>query len=288
MKKNVLVIYIVMTVVGMIGLFMILSKPDPQPAPVQVVAEKPKEPTQETITVAVALKDLAANTVLTNEDFRLQTMRIIQGSDEKRQFSIGSKPLITSIINTPVAEGTFIPVSSIIEPDSPAYLSMFLQPGNVLYTFQLSQTDNYLFDNIKAGQGIDIYLAYGKKILNDGSEEIISPSSSIENTRLKPLLKDRRVLALRPAKIVDRNGVPVIESGSQLIAELRDNDVKLLKGLEDKAKLIIFPASQKEHSIGDKSILPDVEAMWPVSEDIIFDTEASGSETKLIVNELRG
>ncbi|WP_140918303.1 hypothetical protein [Limnobaculum xujianqingii] len=287
MKKNVLVIYIIMTVIGIIGLFLILSKPEPQPAPVQVTAN-PVEPAQETITVAITLKDITANTVLNTDDFRLQTMKISQGSDEKRQYSIGTKSLTTSVVNTAVAEGALIPVSSLIEPDSPEYLAMFLQPGNVLYTFQLSQNDNYLFDNLKAGQGVDIYLAYGRKILNDGSEEIVSPSLSIEDTRLKPLLKDRRVLALRPAKVVDRNGVPVIESGSQLITELKDKDVKLLKGLEDKAKLIIFPASQKEHAINDKSILPDVEAMWPVSEDVILDTNSSGTETKQTVHELRG
>lgn len=289
MKKNALIIYIIMTIAGVIGLFLILSKPAPQVVK-PPIANTPAAPVlkEESITVAMALKNVPANTILTTDDYRLQTLKIVKGSDEKQQFSIGNKSLDTYAINTSVVEGALIPTSALVEPGSQSYLSMFLRPGNVLYTFKISQNDNYLFDNIQVGQGIDIYLVYNKKILNDGTEGIVSPGTSIQNTRLKPLIKDRRVLALRPATTVKKNGVPDLDNGSQLIAELKDKDVKLLKGLEEKAKLVIFPASKKEYEFGEISTLPDSEAMWPVSEDVIFDNEKKELELEASVNQLRG
>ncbi|CBG90837.1 tight adherence protein RcpC [Citrobacter rodentium] len=287
-KSLVVYIYIVMIFVGLAGLFLIMNSPqsaesvtDKAPAP----AIKKEE--QEKISVAVAERDLPAKAVLTAEDFRIKMVEITRGGHEKASFALGNKSIKDYALNVPVAKGTFIPGSALVKPGTTEYISLFLRPGHVLYTFRLSEADNYLFDNIRAGQFIDIFMVYGKKKEN-GKEMLVSPSTTIESTRLKPLMKNRRVLALRPTKIVtDKNGISTREGGSQLVAELNEQDIKVLKGLEGKAKIVILPATHKEYQLTGKDNLPDVEAMWPVSEDVIFDDETDALPQKSI-NQLRG
>lgn len=291
-KSLVVYIYIIMIFIGVVGLFLTVNSSQSEkpvtnnalPAPVV------KKEEHERISIAVAERDLSAKAVLTAADFRITTLEIIKGSHEKKTFALGDKSINDYALNVPVAKGAYIPASALVQPGTTEYISLFLQPGRVLYTFRLSEADNYLFDNIRAGQSVDIFIVYGKKKHDDGKETLVSPSTTIESTRLKPLMKNRRVLALRPTKtITDKNGISVREGGSQLVAELNEQDIKVLKGLEGKAKIIVLPAShpQYQHQLTGKDNLPDVEAMWPVSEDVIFDDEPDAFSLKSI-NQLRG
>ena len=72
---------------------------------------------------------------------------------------------------------------------------------------------------------------------------------------------------------------------------LTDNEVKILKGLEGKTRILLFPAAQ-ENTGENKSangVLSGREAAWPVSDQPIFNepqSEPISEATK--VNELRG
>ncbi|QFG76599.1 hypothetical protein DMB90_08650 [Raoultella planticola] len=96
-----------------------------------------------------------------------------------------------------------------------------------------------------------------------------SPGKNQLYNRLKPLMGNKRVLAIRPAKTVVNNGVSVVEKGSQLVVELQDREVKMLKGLGGElANVLLFPAatSRRKSTIA----LPSLEAAWPVSDDVIL------------------
>jgi pilus assembly protein CpaB len=82
---------------------------------------------------------------------------------------------------------------------------------------------------------VDIYLSY-RRIYpkHEDTLEVGAEQSREKNqlyNRLKPLMGNKRVLAIRPAKTVVTNGVNVVEKGSQLVVELQDREVKMLKGL---------------------------------------------------------
>lgn len=285
MKRSALVIYIVMIIVGIIGLFFYINQTR-APVPLQVKAQD-KTP-EETITVVVARRDLTAKAVLQADDFQVKKLTIPAGSGEA-QFNINGVTPINWGLNSAVSVDTYIPPSALIEPGSDDYLSMFLQPGNVLYTCTLGASDNYLLANLKPGQGIDIYLSYSMQPGPNGSVQIVSPADSIRDSRMKPLMVNKRVLAIRPAKTIQKNGVDVVEQGSQLIVELADREVKMLKGLEGKAQIYLFPsvpAVQTEKPTVD-SVLPRSELFWPVSEDAIF-AEPKPKAAVVEVNELRG
>ncbi|WP_143508011.1 hypothetical protein [Raoultella ornithinolytica] len=106
--------------------------------------------------------------------------------------------------------------------------------------------------------------------------------------RLKPLMGNKRVLAIRPAKTVVNNGVNVVEKGSQLVVELQDHEVKMLKGLGGElANILLFPATTTPE--GKSTIaLPSPEAAWPVSDDVIFNLPPVPAKLTSEINELRG
>lgn len=285
MKRSALVIYIVMIIVGIIGLFFYINQSRTPVTP--QVKEQDKTP-EETITVVVARRDLTAKAILQADDFQMKQLTVPLGSTEA-QFNINGVTPINWGLNSTVSADAYIPPSALVAPGSDNYLSMFLQPGNVLYTFTLGVSDNYLLANLKPGQGIDIYLFYSMQPGPNGVDQIVSPASTIRDSRMKPLMVNKRVLAMRPAKAVLKNGVEVVEQGSQLIVELTDREVKMLKGLEGKTQIYLFPtvpATQTEKSTVD-SVLPSSELFWPVSEDAIFD-EPKPKAAAAEVNELRG
>ncbi|KJG71918.1 hypothetical protein UA70_03205 [Raoultella planticola] len=179
-----------------------------------------------------------------------------------------------------------------VAPGSDEYLTLFLRPGNILYTFELNKSDNYLLNNIKAGQGVDIYLSY-RRIYpkHEDTLEVGAEQSREKNqlyNRLKPLMGNKRVLAIRPAKTVVNNGVNVVEKGSQLVVELQDHEVKMLKGLGGElANILLFPATTTPE--GKSTIaLPSPEAAWPVSDDVIFNLPPVPAKLTSEINELRG
>lgn len=285
MKRSALVIYIVMIIVGIVGLFFYVNKSQ-SPKPLRV--RQQENIRQETIAVAVARRDLEASSVLQSGDFQIKNVSVGAGSADV-QFNITNTNPVNWALKSPVSANAYIPPASLIAPGSDEYMAMFLQPGNVLYTFELESSDNYLLTNLKPGQGVDIYLSYSLRTGVDGTNEIVSPAHSIHNSRLKPLMVNRRVLAIRLAQIMMKNGIAVSEAGSQLIVELQDNEVKMLKGLEGKAKILLFPTIQGVSV--DKTetvVLPHTEASWPVSNDVIFNELRPAAVATTEVNELRG
>lgn len=288
MKRSGLIVYTVMIVVGILGLFFYFNQ-SRTVVPQQV--SQPEMKPRQTISVAVAVRDLEATTVLRAEDFQIKTVAVDVGSTDS-QFNFMGKTLNGWALKSAVPAGSWIMPTLLVEPGSNDYLSLFLKPGNILYTFELKKPDNYLLDNIKAGQGVDIYLSYRRvypkqeETLEISAEQ--SREKNLQHNRLKPLMGNKRVLAIRPAKTVNNNGVSVVEKGSQLVVELQDREVKMLKGLGgDLANVLLFPTTASQDGQSDIA-LPVMEAAWPVSNDMIFNAPAAPETLVTKINELRG
>jgi len=288
MKKGGLLVYVVMIVVGILGLFLYFNQ---SRTAVPLQASQPEKKPQQTISVAVAVRDLDARTVLRPEDFRIKTVMVEVGSSDAR-FNLVDNNLDNWALKSAVPANSWILPGLLMEPGSNEYLALFLQPGNILYTFELNKSDNYLLNNIKAGQGVDIYLSY-RRIYpkHEDTLEVAADQSREKNqlyNRLKPLMGNKRVLAIRPAKTVVNNGVSVVEKGSQLVVELQDREVKMLKGLGGElANILLFPAATSPD--GKSPItLPTPEEAWPVSDDIIFNLPPVPAKLATEINELRG
>lgn len=288
MKRGGLLVYVVMIVVGILGLFFYFNQS--RPAAI-LQASQPEKKLQQTISVAVAIRDLDASTVLRAGDFQMKTVTVEVGSSDA-QFNLAGKSLDNWALKSAVPANSWILPGLLAEPGSNEYLSLFLQPGNILYTFELNKADNYLLNNVKAGQGVDIYLSY-RRIYpkHEDTLEVGADQSREKNqlyNRLKPLMGNKRVLAIRPAKTVVNNGVSVVEKGSQLVVELQDREVKMLKGLGGElANVLLFPAATSPE--GKSTIaLPSLEAAWPVSDDVIFNLPPVPAKLASEINELRG
>ena len=288
MKRGGLLVYVVMIVVGILGLFFYFNQS--RPAAILQASQPEKKP-QQTISVAVAIRDLDASTVLRAGDFQMKTVTVEVGSSDA-QFKLAGKSLDNWALKSAVPANSWILPGLLAEPGSNEYLSLFLQPGNILYTFELNKADNYLLNNVKAGQGVDIYLSY-RRIYpkHEDTLEVGADQSREKNqlyNRLKPLMGNKRVLAIRPAKTVVNNGVSVVEKGSQLVVELQDREVKMLKGLGGElANVLLFPAATSPE--GKSTIaLPSLEAAWPVSDDVIFNLPPVPAKLASEINELRG
>lgn len=288
MKRGGLIVYVVMIVVGILGL-LFHSNQSRTVVPLQV--NQPEKKTQQTISVAVAMRDLGASTVLRSGDFRIENIKIEAGSSDV-QFNLMGKTLDNWALKNAVPTGSWILPALLVEPGSNDYLTLFLQPGSILYTFELNKSDNYLLDNVKAGEGVDIYLSYRRVF--SGQEETFDISSeqsrgkNQQHNRLKPLMGNKRVLAIRSAKKVDNNGVSIIEKGSQMVVELQDREVKMLKGLGgDLANVLLFPTTAPQEGKSD-IVLPVMEATWPVSNDVIFNVPPVPETLVTEIHELRG
>ncbi|HDG1702334.1 TPA: hypothetical protein PFE33_004707, partial [Kluyvera ascorbata] len=162
-KKYVLIINIAMVIIGILGLsfyFLMEKKAAVKPQQVQQLQkiETPSAPT-ENITVAVAQKDLTKGMRLTGGDFKLVTLNIAEGSDEKNSLSIVDS-IDSWMINSDIAAGAYIPKAALVEPGSDEYITMSATPGSIVYGFSIKNSDSYLFTNAHAGGGLDIYLSY--------------------------------------------------------------------------------------------------------------------------------
>lgn len=288
MKRGGLLVYVVMIVVGILGLFFYFNQSRPMAIP---QASEPEKKPQQTISVAVATRDLDASTILRAGDFQIKTVTVEVDSSDTR-FNLVGKSLDNWALKSSVSANSWVPPDLLVQPGSDEYLTLFLQPGNILYTFELNKSDNYLLNNIKAGQGVDIYLSYRRIYPNhEDTLEVAADQSREKNqlyNRLKPLMGNKRVLAIRPAKTVANNGVSVVEKGSQLVVELQDREVKMLKGLGGElANILLFPAATSPE--GKSPIaLPALEEAWPVSDDIIFNLPPVPEKLATEINELRG
>lgn len=282
MKKNALVIYIIMIVVGVIGILYYTRPPVSSPQ----VKQQTSVP-EETITVAVASHDLEVNTILQAGSFKIKNIHTVKNSTDYHFNITGFNP-VNWALKAPISAGSYIPKESLVSPDSDEYIAMFAKRGNILYRFTLEETDNYLLTNLVPGQGVDIYLSYS---IQEDSREILSPSHSIRNSRLKPLMINKRVLSIQPQKTVKRSGMETQRIDVKLLVELQHNEVKILRELEDKkAKLLIFPTTENVPVKTQKvnRILQETETNWPVNNEAIFNKPHSVSEVIPDIHELRG
>ncbi|MBG6242174.1 MAG: hypothetical protein EKE20_09895 [Candidatus Symbiopectobacterium sp. Dall1.0] len=271
MKKSALIIYMLMILTGSIGiLFYMKSAGTPTPGTSKIQGNS----STETIVVAVAQRDLSANNVLKKDDFQLKNISVSPESTDM-QFNIKENDLIHWALKSAVAKGTYLQPTALVEPGSDDYIAMFIMPGNVLYPFELDASDNYLLTNLKPGASVDIYLSYGLRQDDNGSQDIISPAKSIRDTRLKPLMINRRVLAIRRVNPDEKEKSQ--ESRSQLLVELRDAEIKLLKGLEGNARILLFPTARNPIDLRSRGseTLSGKEATWPVSSAPLFDEPRS-------------
>lgn len=245
------VISIVLILVGIVGIYFVSQSGGPAPVQVDpVVVEQPKI-RDENISVAVAKRDLAGKTVLTLDDFTIKVISVPEKSPEKAQFSVaGLGSLANWALSAPVEEGSNIPVSLLVKPGTSEYISMFLQPGSVIYSFTIPPSDYYIFDNLNVGEYVDIYLAYDR---NPASGDVSSPGNrpNITDMRLKPIMANKRVLAVTPSLAASKRkqtntNQNVIDGDDRVVVELTDQDVKILKTLDGKAKFIVFPSVPAE------------------------------------------
>lgn len=242
------VISIVLILVGIVGIYIIYSSSTPQ-APV-IIQEPPQQQTEQ-ISVAVAKRDLAGKTLLTDDDFSIKVITVPLQSSEKAQFSVGGLGSLANwALTAPIEEGSNIPVSLLLRPGSTEYIAMFLQPGSVIYSFTIAPADYYIFDNLKVGEYVDIYLAYDR---NPISGDVNSPGNrpTITDMRLKPIMTNKRVLSITPSLAATKKkqievNQNIIDGDDRVVVELTDYDLKALKTLEGKAKFIIFPSVPPE------------------------------------------
>lgn len=290
------IISMALILVGLIGIFVIYtgnSGQAPQPVVAEVKNEAPPPPVipQETITVAVAKVDLSSKTLLTADDFQIESIKVPATSSEKGLFGLKKGPAIIGwAVNSPIAKDSYIPVSALVEPGSSEYIDLFKQPGYLVYAFPLSKTDGYLFDNLKAGDNVDIYLSYDRNI-RSGSDEIVSPGSKndITDVRLKPVMSGKRVLSIRPGSqraVATKAGSSpdggYADVNDYVIVELTDNEMKIIKVLEGKSKFVLFPSLPEGYEQNGDTPLIGQEMQWPVSDEVIFGSPLSK------IREMRG
>jgi pilus assembly protein CpaB len=294
------VISIVLILVGIVGIYFV-SQSGNEVVIQQVPVSENTQPeiTTERIMVAVAKRDLANKTVLTNDDFELTEMTVEKTGSEKPQFSLQNigNNIINWAITSPVQAGSTIPVSLLVKPGTTEYISMFLQPGSVIYSFTVAPADYYIFDNLKVGEYVDVYLAFDR---NPASGDIISPGNrpNITDIRLKPIMMEKRVLAISPSlaatkkKRTNANQTIDTDGDDRIVVELTDQDLKVLKALEDKAKFVVFPsipsevleerenarlaalaAEENSENADGSSAKTDRETQnWPISNEEIFNS----------------
>ncbi len=276
-------ISIALILVGLIGIFMLYQKQDNTPSQVvsAPVINKDPEIKEMVISVAIAKEDLTEKMILTSDDFQLGTIKVLENSQEKRIYDLNTNTsIIGYALNAPIAKNAFIPVTALVEPGSHEYVDLFKQPGTIIYTFNLQKGDQYLVDNLKSGEYVDIFLAYERNHLSGGINEYISPGgrNNVNDVYLKPVMMHKRVLSLKkfPGIGNESNG------NVQLIVEISDIDMKIIKALEGRSKFVLFPSLPDDVEIDIKSSLPEKEENWPVSDATIFNTGIGG------IREIRG
>ncbi|MFP2265922.1 hypothetical protein [Citrobacter braakii] len=295
MKRKFVIIYILMVIVGIIGLFNFNNDSAKEagsevPMNEQAVLVEVKK--------AVATHDLAKGKIIDKNDYKVEVTKVSKAEAEKYK-NENTEEILGWAVKDGISKGTTLRISSgsFARPETQEFYELFTIPGNVIYTFTLGKSDSFLLDNVKAGSGIDVYLIYGFKQRGDISrEEIMSPPSSLMGRGLKRIIQNKKVLGIHRADKQKKNGIENVADGSQIIVELNEQDIKLLKALELNTHLIILPASDKEVTndninideylpvydgspLDNQYVLPDV----PI-EDMHNKTIGSGSG----VNELRG
>lgn len=295
MKRKFVIIYILMTVVGIIGLFSISND-----SVKEAVSEVPMNEQAELVEAkkAVATHDLTKGKIIDKNDYKIEVTKVSKVEAEKYK---NEKPeeLLGWAVKDGVSKGTTLSISSgtLARPETQEFYELFTIPGNIIYTFTLGKSDSFLLDNVKAGSGIDVYLIYGFEQRGDISqEEIMSPPSSVMRRGLKRIIHNKKILGVHRADKQNKNGIENVADGSQIVVELNEQDIKILKALELNTHLILLPASDKE--INNDNIT--IDDYLPVYEGSPLDNQYSLPEVPLEdmqkqtigsgsgVNELRG
>ena len=271
-----------MVIIGILGLsfyFLMEKKAAVKPQQVQQIqqVEAPAVPT-ENITVAVAQKDLTKGMRLTSGDFKLVTLKIAEGSDEKKNLSINGS-IDSWMINSDITAGAYLPQTALVEPGSDEYITMSATPGSIVYGFSIKQSDSYLFANAHAGGGLDIYLSYNLRMtVGDSGDTRTTPTintdDDINSRHFKLLMKDKKILSISSTKKIAEGGSgnPLKNEGYVLV-ELTPTEVRILKGL-DGARLYIFPTTENLTAADlAHSVLVGDEGQWPIDNRDILSTE---------------
>ncbi|MFP5595620.1 hypothetical protein [Kluyvera sp. 142486] len=292
-KKYKLIINIAMVIIGIIGMVIYYTANNnqavqPQGETLQVKAvETPKE----SITVAIARKELKKGIRLTSEDFKLETIQVEKDSGEAKQFSVGD--IDNWMVKSDVAMGGKIPATVLVEPGSDEYIQMSAKSGSIVYGFSIQKSDSYLFTNLRAGEGIDIYLAYmlRENRENDELKELIPTADmtdSINNRHFKLIMKNKKILSIRSQslkmkKIVDQSS-PMDNEG-YILVELSPAEVMTLKGLENKS-IYLFPTNRNDDDMSlEHSVLVGSEGQWPIDNRNILFTNTS-SPAPIVVEQV--
>jgi pilus assembly protein CpaB len=282
MNKKLTILYIIMILVGISMLFVIGSQSPSSNGGNASNGQETALPVQikEHITVIEALHDLSAGSILTAADYQAKTIEVYEDSDDKNQYSLTYSNINEYGLNLSVKKGSYIPMSALVPPSaSNDYIKMLLQEGMLVYPFLLTKTDQYLIDNMKSGDMIDIYLIYGAGGGNYGQRtvELISPSNNFLKTRMKPIIINRRLLRIQPPGGAENLVSGEETEGTVLFIELSQSEVKLVKSLEGNAKLFLFPSIGGADVGHSSEILVDDEAVWPVTDAQIFSTDSFNS-----------
>ncbi|EEP0992798.1 hypothetical protein HAY31_004471 [Salmonella enterica] len=247
---------------------------------------------------AVATHDLTKGKIINKNDYKIEVTKVSKVEAEKYK-NENTEELLGWAVKDGVSKGTTLSISSgtLARPETQEFYELFTIPGNIIYTFTLGKSDSFLLDNVKAGSGIDVYLIYGFEQRGDISqEEIMSPPSSVMRRGLKRIIQNKKILGVHRADKQKKNGIENVADGSQIVVELNEQDIKILKALELNTHLILLPASDKELTndnitiddylpVYEGSPLDNQYSLPEVSlEDMQKQTIGSGSG----VNELRG
>ena len=129
-KKYKLIINIAMVIIGIIGMVIYYTANNNkavQPNIDESARVKANEIPKESITVAVARKELKKGMRLTSEDFRLETVQVEKDSKEVKKFSVGD--IDNWMVKNDVATGGKIPTAVLVAPGSDEYIQMSAKEG---------------------------------------------------------------------------------------------------------------------------------------------------------------
>lgn len=263
MKRKLVIIYILMILVGIVGIFIFSNNaPDTDVQPLTQTKEEVKLVEVQNV---VLVKDLPRGTILTTDDYRINTIKKNENevTSAERKAMTGLESIVGWALKSDMSKDAVLTINNVAQPGTNDYFELFLMPGNVVYTFTLQSNENYLLDNVKTGTGVDIYLIYGREVGRDLKDNIVSPPSSVTGRSLKKVIANKRVLAINKAKRKEKDGIYTIAEGSQVIVELNNDDVKILRGLETGTKLALFPAADNEQQeLTLDSLLKLPESNW--------------------------
>lgn len=297
MNRKLVFLYIMMIIVGISLFIAVMNKQPAQQTDVEVqehviIKEVPSK--TEIITLAIAKRDIPANSLLTEHDYLIKTAPVSVETNEKALFLLPADGIGGYGTRYAIAKDSYIPINKLTLPSDPEIVKMLLADGMYIYPIALAKTDNYLLNNLNQGDLVDVYVLYGANVRPNGDADLISPSVNFVNTRIKPIISARRVLKIDMADSALINGIEVRKEGSYLYIELSSSELKMVKGLESVAKVLVFPSDYPiEYIATEQAVNPladSNEGVWPVSAAQIFDVGdfSRGTRNEQKINELRG